>query len=188
MNKKRLFFLFFFCAFSFLPALIASRASRSQTSRLALAISFLLPTLFSSSPSFFFFRNCFSSWTQPLFEQMIFWVCTSPRSYQAKSAMSSLLLIFLLSWPSLINIAKEDLLHVAARCNSLHLSKLGYWGGLKYALCHSFANKTWFPFPSLRHSSWTSSIKYVETIKNAERRIMKGAYRGVKNIIYSRRL
>ena len=53
MNKKGIFFFLFFCAFSFFPAFLASRASRSQASRLVLAFSFLLPTLFSSSLSFF---------------------------------------------------------------------------------------------------------------------------------------
>ena len=116
----------------------------------------------------------FSSWTQPLFEQMIFRVCTLPMSYQAKSIMSSLLLILLLSWPSLINITKDDLLHVAARRNSLHHSMTGDWGGLKHAFCHSFANKSCRPrhdfhFPLYVTHHGTSSIKYFETFKNAER-------------------
>ena len=135
MNKKGiLFFFFFFFAFSFCPAFLAFRASRSQASRLSLAFSFLLPTLFSSSLSF---RICFASWTQPLLQQMIFWVCTSPMSYQAKSMMSSLLLIFLLSFPN-----KHNKGRFAAHRNSLHLSIIADWGGLKHAFCYSFPNKS----------------------------------------------
>ena len=64
-------------------------------------------------------------------------------SYQAKSIiMLSILLIFLLSWHSLLNITKGDLLLVATRRNSLYLSMIGDRGGLKHAFCHSFANKS----------------------------------------------
>ena len=140
MNKKGIFFLsFFLCLFVF-PRFFSF--SRFPFPGLTPCLGFLLSLTHALLFFAFFFRICFSSWTQPLFRQMIFWVCTTPMSYQAKSIMSSLLLIFLLSWPSPINITKDNLLDVAARCNSLHLSLIDDWGGLKHAFCHLLANKS----------------------------------------------
>jgi len=62
---------------------------------------------------------------------------TNKLSSFIKSIMSSLPSIFLLSWPSLINITKDDLLHVAARRKVLYLSMIGDWGGLRHTFCHS---------------------------------------------------
>ena len=146
MNKKGLFL--FLCLFVFLRFF-----SHFPFPHLTLCLRFLL-SLSHALHSLFFATV---SRLELCLGQMIFWVCTSPMNYQAKLVMPSLLLIFLLSWPSLINITKEDLLHVAARCNSLHLSMIGDWGDWSTLFAihspTSLAGKTWFPFPSLRHSS-----------------------------------